>query len=53
MLHSSRLAPPQLPQYLRKKQKYTVTEPVKKVQWSKVRALVALLFSVRVNPALI
>ncbi len=30
------LAPPQLPQYLRKKQKYSVTEPVKKVQWSKV-----------------
>jgi hypothetical protein len=31
------LAPPQLPQYLRKKQKYAVIEPVKKVQWSKVR----------------
>ncbi|CAF3047800.1 unnamed protein product [Rotaria sp. Silwood2] len=29
-------APPQLPQYLRKKQKYAVTEPVKKVQWSKI-----------------
>ncbi|UJR31086.1 hypothetical protein I4U23_018594 [Adineta vaga] len=27
---------PQLPQYLRKKQKYAVTEPVKKVQWSKI-----------------
>ncbi|CAF2135278.1 unnamed protein product [Rotaria magnacalcarata] len=29
-------APPQLPQYLRKKQKYAVIEPVKKVQWSKI-----------------
>ncbi|UJR15581.1 hypothetical protein I4U23_002517 [Adineta vaga] len=29
-------APLQLPQYLRKKQKYCVTEPVKKVQWSKI-----------------
>ncbi|CAF3926013.1 unnamed protein product, partial [Adineta steineri] len=29
-------APPQFPQYLRKKQKYAVTEPVKKVQWSKI-----------------
>ncbi|CAF2133808.1 unnamed protein product [Rotaria magnacalcarata] len=29
-------APPQLPQYLCKKQKYSITEPVKKVQWSKI-----------------
>ncbi|CAF1083434.1 unnamed protein product [Adineta ricciae] len=29
-------APLQLPQYLRKKRKYSVIEPVKKVQWSKI-----------------
>ena len=30
------LAFPQLPQYLCKKHKYSVTEPVKKIQWIKV-----------------
>lgn len=38
ILHRSRSAPLQLPQYLRKKQKYHVNEPIKKVQWSKVGA---------------
>jgi hypothetical protein len=48
------LAPPQLPQYLRKKQKYSVTEPVKKVQWSKVSSFFYLcneLFDfLQINP---
>jgi hypothetical protein len=37
-----------LPQYLRKKQKYAVTEPVKKVQWSKVSYFL-LIFSISNN----
>ena len=40
------LAPPQLPQYLRKKQKYSVTEPVKKVQWSKVSQFSFIFFNI-------
>ena len=40
-------APPQLPQYLSKKQKYSVTEPVKKVQWSKVSIRSQLFFLIK------
>ncbi|CAF2976328.1 unnamed protein product [Rotaria sp. Silwood2] len=42
-------APPQLPQYLCKKQKYSVTEPVKKVQWSKVNPYTIKKDSIWVN----
>ncbi|CAF1020014.1 unnamed protein product [Rotaria sordida] len=42
-------APPQLPQYLCKKQKYSVTEPIKKVQWSKVNPYTIKKESIWVN----
>ncbi|CAF1199407.1 unnamed protein product [Rotaria sp. Silwood1] len=42
-------APPQLPQYLCKKQKYSVTEPVKKVQWSKINPYTIKKESIWVN----
>ena len=45
------LALPQLPQYLCKKKKYTLTEPVKKVQWSKVSSVT--LISITISNSII